>query len=105
MKASRTFQDLLVWQKPHRLVLNIYKISQEMPKHELFGLTSQLRRAAVSVPANIAEGFSRASVKDKLRFYCISQSSLEEVRYYSILIHDLQYAEVKLLSDEITRGK
>jgi len=101
MKPSRTFQDLLVWQKAHKLVLSIYKMTHNLPKHELFGLTSQIRRAAVSVPANIAEGFSRRTNRDKLRFYCFSQSSLDEVRYYTILINDLKYSEVASISEEI----
>jgi four helix bundle protein len=89
---SKSFEDLLVWQKAHRWVLSIYKLSKKFPKEELFGLTSQLRRAAVSVPANIAEGFKRRGKPDKARFYNTSQSSLEECRYYLILARDLDYA-------------
>ena len=92
MKA-KTFEDLVVWQKSHQLVIQIYRLSKAFPKDELFGLTSQIRRAAVSVPANIAEGFKRAGEADKLRMYNIAQGSLEEVRYYLILSQDLEYAE------------
>lgn len=91
MKPSKSFQDILVWQKAHQLVLAIYKDTYQYPKEELFGLTSQIRRAVVSVPANIAEGFKRTGIKDKLRFYNIAQSSLEEVKYFLILSKDLGY--------------
>ena len=93
MLSTKTFEDLKVWQKAHQLVIKIYRLSKGFPKHEMFGLTSQLRRAAISVPANIAEGFKRVTLPDKLRFYNIAQSSLEEVRYYFILSRDLQYAQ------------
>lgn len=83
--AVKRFQDLIVWQKAHEFVLCIYRVTGHFPNDERFGLTSQLRRAAVSIPANIAEGFKKKTVPDKLRFYNISQGSLEECRYYSIL--------------------
>jgi len=89
--GAQRFEDVLVWQKAHRFVLDVYKFSESFPKQELFGLTSQLRRAAVSVPANFAEGFKKVSRADKLRFYNIAQGSLEECRYYLILAHDLRY--------------
>jgi four helix bundle protein len=92
-KPARTFQDLVVWQKAHQLVLGVYKISGGFPKSEVYGLTSQFRRAAVSVPANIAEGFRKHSNADKVRFFNIAQGSLEEVRYYLILSCDLGYAD------------
>lgn len=76
--AAQSFEELEVWQLAHRMVLEVYRLSENFPKHELFGLTSQLRRAAVSVPANIAEGFKKRSVADKVRFYNIAQGSLEE---------------------------
>ena len=93
MNAAKTFEDLLVWQKAHQLVLAIYKLTKEFSKEEIFGLTSQFRRAAVSVPANIAEGFKRATIPDKLRHLNIAQASPEEVRYYLILSHDLEYGD------------
>ncbi len=104
--AFETFQDTFVWQKAHRWVLAIYKMSEQFPKHEMFGLTSQLRRAAVSVPANFAEGFKKRSRPDKLRFYNIAQGSLEECRYYLILANDLGYANTQLqmkLLEEVSR--
>lgn len=81
VNKSKSFQDLNVWKKAHAWVLGIYRLTECFPKHELFGLTSQLRRAAVSVPANIAEGFKKKGAADKARFYNISQGSLEECRY------------------------
>jgi len=68
MKAKK-FEDLVVWQKSHSFVLKIYRLTQSFPRNELFGLVSQIRRAAVSVPANIAEGFRRKGKADKLRFF------------------------------------
>jgi len=103
---SRSFEDLLVWQKAHRWVLSIYKLTKRFPREELFGLTSQLRRAAVSVPANIAEGFKRRGKADKARFYNHSQASLEECRYYLILGRDLEYADTSTFAaalEEISR--
>ena len=90
--ASRTFRDVVVWQKAHEWVLSIYRLTARFPREELFGLTSQLRRAAVSVPANFAEGFVKTGKGDKLRFYNIAQGSIEECRYYLLLAHDLGYA-------------
>jgi|SRR5687768_11916660 len=104
--ASRTFEDVEVWQLAHKWVLRIYKYSENFPKHELFGLASQLRRAAVSIPANFAEGFKKTGLNDKLRFYNIAQGSLEECRYYLILSGDLGYGEthkLKMELDQISR--
>ena len=90
-QPAEKFEDLIVWQKAHALVLRVYKLTKTFPKDELFGLTSQMRRAAVSVPANIAEGFSKKGKPDKARIFNIAQASLEEVRYYFILSRDLGY--------------
>ena len=76
--ASQSFEQLLVWQKGHQYVLSIYRITKLFPKEEIFGLVNQMRRAAASITANIAEGYAKISPKDKLRFYNISQGSLEE---------------------------
>ena len=92
-QAARTFQDLKVWQKAHQLVLVVYQATRSFPREERYGLTSQMRRAAVSVPANIAEGFTIRGTKDKLSFYNISQASLEELKYYMILAKDLGYLD------------
>ena len=90
---AKTFQDLLVWQKAQRLALDVYRYSASFPKTEIYGLTHQFRKAAVSIPANIAEGFRKAGRQDKVRFLNIAQGSLEECRYYLILARDLEYVE------------
>jgi len=91
------FEDLIVWQKSHEFVLLIYKITKSFPSEERFGLISQIRRAVVSISANIAEGFKRRGIKDKINFYNISQSSLTEVHNYVILAKDLEYIDQKSL--------
>jgi four helix bundle protein len=98
---AKSFQDLIVWQKSHELVIKIYKTTKLFPPEEKFGLTSQMRRAAVSIPANIAEGFAKRSKKDKSNFYNIAQGSLSELNYYIILSKDLGYLreDSQLLSD------
>ena len=104
--ASKSFEEVGVWRKAHAWVLSVYSFTTHFPKHELFGLTSQLRRAAVSVPANFAEGFRRRSQADKIRFYNIAQGSLEECRYYFILARDLNYGNAAPLiaaSEEISK--
>ncbi|MEQ9823573.1 MAG: four helix bundle protein [Puniceicoccaceae bacterium] len=106
MEKAKKFEDLVLWQKSHALVLASYKISASFPRNEDFGLTSQFRRAAVSIPANIAEGFAKESVADKARYLNIAQASLEEVKYYLILINDLGYGdtrEVKEQANEVGR--
>ena len=87
----KIFKDLIVWKKSHQLVLDVYKLTKLFPKEELFALTSQIRRAAVSVPANIVEGFRRKSFRDSLNFYRISDASLEELKYHILLARDLAY--------------
>ncbi len=101
MSPAKIFTDLIVWQKAHQFVLNVYKYTLHFPKEEIFALTSQFKRAAISVPANIAEGFRKNSAKDKIRFYNISQGSLEEYRYYLILSNDLSYGKNRLLLDQL----
>ena len=90
---ARNFQDLLVWQKAHALVLQVYGMTRALPSDERYGLTSQLRRSIVSIPANIAEGFKKKGRQDKARFLNIAQGSLEESRYYLILVKDLGYVD------------
>ena len=101
MERSKNFKDVTVWQKAHSFVLEIYKMTQKFPKEELYGLTSQIRRAAVSIPANFVEGFKRKSKNDKLKFYNISLASLEETRYFLILAHDVEYADTLDLQSNI----
>lgn len=85
------FVDLVVWQEAHKLVLMVYAITKDYPNEEKYGLVSQMRRAAVSIPANIAEGFKRHGLQDKIRFYNIAEGSLEEIKYFLILSQDLHY--------------
>jgi four helix bundle protein len=94
MEKAKTFEDLLVWKKAHAFVILVYKQTQSFPNAEIYGLTSQFRRAAVSIAANIAEGFAKKSRADKSRFFNIAKGSLEECRYYTILIRDLNYCEI-----------
>ena len=86
-----SFENVLAWQKAHDFVLLTYRVTRHFPEDEKFGLTSQFRRAAVSIEANIAEGYKKLSKADKLRFFNISQGSLEECRDYHILSRDLGY--------------
>lgn len=99
--TAKTFEELEVWQRAHAWVLSVYRMTEDFPKAELFGLTSQLRRAAVSIPANIAEGFKKMGTADKARFYNIAQGSLEECRYYLILARDLEYAQTDELRHDL----
>lgn len=91
MVTTKSFKELLVWQKAHRFVLDVYRVVADFPPFERFGLSSQFQRAAISIPANIAEGYRRDGAKDKLRFLNIAQGSLEECRYYILLAKDLDY--------------
>jgi four helix bundle protein len=92
-KRSCSFIDLECWQKAHDFVKAVYQVTKTFPEDEIYGLTSQFRRAAVSIAANICEGYRKLSRADKLRFMNIAQGSLEECRYYIILSHDLQYID------------
>ncbi len=105
-QPAKSFQDLIVWQKAHQFVLSMYRLSESFPKNELYGLTSQARRAAVSIPANIAEGFKKKSKLDKARYLNIAQGSLEESRYYLILAKDLNYGDTSInmsLLEEVSK--
>jgi len=100
-QPAKDFQDLIVWQKAHQLVLLVYRYSDSFPKNELYGLTLQARRAAVSIPANIAEGFKKKTKPDKVRYLNIAQGSLEECRYYLILANDLDYGDTSQLMRQL----
>jgi len=89
--TSNSFKQLIVWQKAHAFVLDIYKLTESFPRHEQYALTSQIRRASVSVAANICEGYRRKSTNEKYRFFNIAQASLCETHYFLILGHDLNY--------------
>ena len=86
-----SFENVLAWQKAHAFVLLTYRVTRHFPEDEKFGLTSQFHRAAVSIEANIAEGYKKLSKADKLRFFNIAQGSLEECRDYILLSRDLEY--------------
>ncbi len=90
-KKIKEFTDLNAWRENHNLVLEIYTISKLFPKEELFGLTSQMRRAAVSITSNIAEGFGRHGYKEKIQFYYLAQGSLTELKNQLILVRDIRY--------------
>ncbi|MBI4430928.1 MAG: four helix bundle protein [Candidatus Omnitrophica bacterium] len=105
----KTFRDLTAWKKSHELVLEIYKVTKDFPVEEKYGLISQIRRAAVSVPTNIVEGFKRKSKKDYAHFINIADGSLEEVKYLLILSSELGFLREELfirlnsLCDEVGR--
>lgn len=86
-----SYRKLLVWEKAHELALEVYRNTQTFPKEEMYALTSQLRRAATSIPANIVEGNTRKSDKDKKRFIEIARGSLAETEYFIELARDLNY--------------
>ncbi len=104
--GMKTFKDIIAWQKAYQLTLELYKQTAEFPRSEEFGLRSQLRRASVSIISNIAEGFRKTSLKEKIYFYKISECSLEEVKCQTMLAHDLgyfetiQYKKIKAMEDE-----
>jgi four helix bundle protein len=87
----KSFRDLKVWQEAHSLVVEIYKITKDFPKDEVFGLTNQIRRASVSITSNISEGFNRVSQKEKVHFYFIALGSLAEVESQILIAKDVGY--------------
>ena len=106
MEKAVSFQQLLVWQKAHQFVLLVYKTTELYLQKEMFGLTSQFRRAAISIAANMAEGYKKKGYKNKIHFFNIAQGSLEECKYYIILSKDLNYpsdSELEILSEEISK--
>jgi len=105
-RPARSFRDLIVWQKAHQFVLAVYPFTAAFPRQETYGLSMQMRRAAVSIPANIAEGFRRRGRADKARFMNIAEGSIEECRYYLILAKDLGYGDTEDLTaalEEVSR--
>jgi four helix bundle protein len=98
--TSKSFQDLVAWQKAHQFVLDCYRYTSGFPREEMFVLTSQMRRAAIAIPANIAEGFRKRTSADKLH-YNIEQGSTEESSYYLILAPDLGYGNVSHLRPQL----
>jgi four helix bundle protein len=96
---------LIVLQKAHELTLKIYEITKDFPRAEVFGLTAQIRRAAVSVPSNVIEGKARGSNKEYKRFLLISRGSLEEVKYQLLLAKDLKYIDEDKYKESIELAK
>lgn len=87
------WKNLKVWQKAHELVLILYEVTSKFPKEEVYGLTSQIRRSAASVPSNIVEGQSRNTTKEYLQFLYNARGSVEEIRYHLLLAKDLKYLD------------
>jgi four helix bundle protein len=105
-KPTQSFRDLIVWQRAHEFVLRTYELTKQFPREDQYCLIPQLRRAAISIPANIAEGFKKRGFLDKNRFFNTSQGSLEECRYYLILGDDLGYGDCTVLEpilEEVSR--
>lgn len=104
--AAKSFHDLIVWQKSHAYVLEVYRLSEGFPPAERYGITSQLRRASVSIAANIVEGFRKRGLADKARYFNIAQGSADECLYYLVLVRDLQFADtgkLQLQLEEVCR--
>jgi len=95
-KEIKNFYALEAWQKGHLLVLEIYKITKNFPEEEKFGITSQIRRAAASITANIAEGFARFHFNDKIKFYLNSRGSAAEVQNFLLLTKDLGFINLDI---------
>src|SRR5262245_55913286 len=103
---AKSYEDLIVWQKAHQLVLATYRITVSFPREEKYHLAAQLRDAAVSVPANIAEGFRRKTPADKVHFLVMAHGSLSEADYFLRLSKDLGYAEtsdLRLLAGDVSK--
>ena len=90
-KKIVSFTDLIAWQKGHKLVLDIYKITEKFPQKETYSLIDQMRRAVVSITSNLAEGFGRQTYKDKIHFYYLSQGSLIELKNQLLIAKDIKY--------------
>ena len=99
MDRAKSFTDLIVWQKAHEFVLRIYRLTNDLPKSRTYGLVSQFSRSAVSIAANISEGFVKKGKADKLGFYNFAQGSIQECVYYLILSKDLNYSKDNNLID------
>jgi len=93
MEKIKSFYDLIAWQEGHKLVLDIYKTTSTFPQQEVYALTSQMRRAAVSITSNIAEGFSRRGKKEKMQFYSMAQGSLTELQNQLLVAKDVGYVK------------
>ncbi|MCA4900190.1 MAG: four helix bundle protein [Bacteroidota bacterium] len=105
-EPAKSFKDLIVWQKAHQLVLNVYRATKTFPKEEIYGLSSQIKRSSVSIAANIAEGFKKKGIADKLKFMNTAQGSLSETEYHLLLANDLEFFNTtKLTKDAAEVGR
>ncbi|MBU1132235.1 four helix bundle protein [Patescibacteria group bacterium] len=104
-EADRNFYSLDAWQRAHSFVLDIYKCTAVFPDAEKFGLTSQIRRAVISITANIAEGYERYHYKDKIKFYYISRASLAETQSFLFLARDLGYLTLEKVEQLVYLSK
>jgi four helix bundle protein len=105
MDKTKSFEELIVWQKSYAFVLSVYQYSKSFPKEERYGITSQLRRAAASVAANITEGYKRLGKGDKLRFFNYAEASLEECKFFIMLSFDLEYLDAMAKADLDNRSE
>lgn len=103
MKKLTSFQQLVVWQEGHKLVLMVYRVTKVFPGDEKFGLISQMRRCSVSFTSNIAEGFTRETYRDKLRFYSIARASLAELHNQIIVSRDVGYIDQKVYFELVSQ--
>jgi len=94
-KKIKNFTDLIAWQKGRQLVIEIYKICKDFPDDERYVLSSQIKRAVISITSNLAEGFNRKSLKEKIQFYSIANASLAELQNQIIIARDLEYVDEK----------
>ncbi|MFM7485350.1 MAG: four helix bundle protein [Cytophagales bacterium] len=105
-EPAKSFKELIVWQKAHQLVLNVYQATKAFPKEEMYGLSSQIKRSSVSIAANIADGFKKKGIADKLKFMNTAQGSLSETEYHLLLANDLEYFNTtKLTKDAEEAGR
>jgi four helix bundle protein len=100
-EPAKSFQDLVVWQKAHQFVLSTYHFTAQFPEHEREGLAALLRRSAIAIGANIAEGFARKSKSDKARYLSAAQSAVDECQYYLLLAKDLGYGQNEPLCGQL----
>jgi four helix bundle protein len=100
-EVAKSFRDFIVWQKAHAFTLEIYRVTETFPAAEKYGITSQLRRAAVSIAANIVEGFRKRGQADKLRYFNIAQGSADECLYCLVLVQDLKFTDTVLLQQQL----
>ncbi|MFA4937284.1 MAG: four helix bundle protein [Patescibacteria group bacterium] len=94
----KSFTDLNCWKEAHQLVLIVYEATKKFPREEIFGLTSQIRRAAVSITSNIAEGFSRQYYSEKVQFYSMAQGSLTELQNQLLIARDVRFLDVRVFN-------